>query len=43
VRLSVVLILALAVAAAVGFVRPESMNGALSAWEHLAAKVATLR
>jgi hypothetical protein len=43
VRLSVVLVLAVAVAAAVGFGRPTSMDGALSAWEHLAAKVATFR
>jgi len=43
VRLSKVLLLALVVAAAIGIARPASMDGALSAWEHLAAKVATLR
>jgi len=41
VRLSKVLLLALVVAAAIGIARPSSMDGALSAWEHLAAKVAT--
>jgi len=42
-RLAMLVFLALAIAAVVGVARPGSMDGALSVWEHLAAKVATLR
>ena len=43
VRLGMVLLLALAVAAVVGFTQPSAMDGALNAWQALAAKVAALR
>jgi hypothetical protein len=42
VRLGSILLLALAVAAVVGFTQPEAMDGALNAWQSFAAKVASL-
>lgn len=43
VRLGMVLLLALAVAAVVGFTQPSAMDGALNAWQSLAARLAGLR
>jgi hypothetical protein len=36
-----VIFLAVVVSAAVGFAKPGAMDGAVNAWEQLAAKVAT--
>jgi hypothetical protein len=43
VRLARLWLLALALAAPIAIARPGPMDGALSAWEHFAAKVAALR
>jgi hypothetical protein len=37
-----VIFLVLVVSAAVGFAKPAAMDGAVNAWEQLAAKVATI-
>jgi len=42
VRRGVVLLLAVAIVTTFGVIKPVSMNGAMNAWEHLAAKVASL-
>jgi len=41
VRRGLILIVVLVASAVVGFAKPSAMDGAVSAWEQLAAKVAT--
>jgi hypothetical protein len=43
VRLGMVLLLALAVAAVIGFTQPSALDGALNAWQSFAAKLASMR